>query len=141
MSARAALAAALALCLGGCGAPAADLFAVSRTPVRGGGAQVAGQARLVLHDDGTVSCGAGRRALSGALLLQARQLQRDLAPVARRGLTLAPGPRPVYAYSVQTPAGHVRFDDDSPGQPAVLRQLAFLTLEILQQSCAASTAR
>lgn len=119
----------------GCGSAAADLFAVTRTPEAGGGASSVGPLTLVVSDDGSVKCNGRRRELPGSLLLDARQLQRDLAAAATQGEVLGPGPRPVYAYSVQTPSGTVRFADDSPHQPNSFQRVAFFTLEVDQQVC------
>jgi hypothetical protein len=124
--------------LAGCGDTSADLFAITRSPVAGGGTPPATpMLTIVARDDGTVTCDGQRRALPGSLLLDARQLQRDLASAATKGVVLAPGPRPVYSYSVRTPAGTVRFADDSPGQPNAFQRLAYFMLQVEQRVCAA----
>ena len=133
VAATAALAAAAALC--GCGSAPADLFAVTRAPAPGGGATAMAPLTLVVSDDGSVICDRRRAALPGPLLLQARQLQRDLQPIVRAGTRLAPGSRPVYTYAVRTPDGSAGFADDSPGQPKALSQLVYLTLQIDEQVC------
>jgi hypothetical protein len=122
-----------AAALAGCGDTSADLFAVTRSPVAG----AAGGATVVVRDDGTVACGRRRMSLPSALLLQARELQRELEGPATKGVTLAAGARPVYGYSVRSPAGSVRFYDDSARQPQVFYRLAYFTLQVLQQVCAA----
>ena len=123
--------------LAGCGDTSADLFAVTRSPVPGGGTPPATPTlTIVARDDGTVTCDGRRRALPGSLLLDARQLQRDLASPATQGVVLAPGPRPVYAYAVRTPAGSVRFADDSPRQPNAFQRLAYFMLQVEQRVCA-----
>jgi hypothetical protein len=124
--------------LAGCGDTSADLFAVTRTPVAGGGAPASTPTLMIVaRDDGTVTCDGSRRALPGSLLLDARQLQRDLASAATHGVVLAPGPRPVYSYSVRTPAGTARFADDSPRQPNAFQRLAYFMLQVEQRVCAA----
>jgi hypothetical protein len=129
---------AAACSLAGCGDTSADLFAVTRSPVAGGGAPPSTPTLMIVaRDDGTVTCDGRRRALPGALLLDARQLQRDLASAATQGVALAPGPRPVYSYSVRTPSGTVRFADDSPSQPNAFQRLAYFMLQVEQRVCAA----
>jgi hypothetical protein len=124
--------------LGGCGDTAADLFAVTRSPVAGGGAPPATPTlTIVARDDGTVTCDGSRRTLPGSLLLDARQLQRDLASAATNDVSLAPGPRPVFSYLVRTPSGTVRFADDSPRQPNAFQRLAYFMLQVEQRVCAA----
>lgn len=120
--------------LGGCGDTSADLFAVTRSPA----AQAAGGVTVVVRDDGSVACGGRRKPLSSALLLQARELQRELAGPATKGIVLAAGARPVYGYAVRSPAGRVHFYDDSAGQPQVFYRLAYFTLRLLREVCAAS---
>jgi hypothetical protein len=123
--------------LAGCGDTSADLFAVTRSPVPGGGAPPSTPTlTIVARDDGTVTCDGRRRALPGSLLLDARQLQRDLASAATHGVALAPGPRPVYRYSVRTPAGRLRFADDSPHQPNAFQRVAYFMLQVEQRVCA-----
>jgi hypothetical protein len=120
-----------AAALAGCGDTSADLFAVTRSP-----AAAAGGVTVVVRDDGSVACGGRRRPLPSALLLQARELQRELEAPATKGIVLAAGARPVYGYSVRSPAGRVRFYDDSAGQPQVFYRLAYFTLRVLRQVCA-----
>lgn len=123
--------------LAGCGDTAADLFAVTRTPVPGGGTPPSTPTlTIVARDDGTVTCDGKRRPLPGSLLLDARQLQRDLESPATHGVSLAPGPRPVYSYAVRTPAGLVRFADDSPHQPNAFQRVAYFMLQVEQRVCA-----
>ncbi len=123
--------------LAGCGDTSADLFAVTRTPVPGGGTSPSTPTlTIVARDDGTVTCDGRRRALPGSLLLDARQLQRDLASAATHGVALAPGTRPVYRYAVRTPAGTLRFADDSPHQPNAFQRVAFFMLQVEQRVCA-----
>lgn len=131
---------ALSAVLTGCGSSAADLFTVTRTPVSGGGASSMPVLTLAVRDDGTVTCNGRRRPLPGSLLLDARQLQRDLDGAATRGEVLAPGPRPVYSYSARTPAGSVSFADDSRGAPNVFQRLAYFTLQVERRACSAAPA-
>jgi hypothetical protein len=120
----------LAAALAGCGGVRLqDDFAVVRT---GGGAPL----EVVVNDSGAASC--NRRAtvpITDPQLIAARALDDSLAADAQRGANLAPGPQPVYRYSVRTPSGHLRFSDDSPGASADYGRLELLVLQIAQQDC------
>ena len=68
-------------------------------------------------------------------LIQARYIQTTIATQAQQGLTLPPGPHPVFHYAVRTPDGHVAFYDDSAHKPSIFGALALLTLQIAQTDC------
>jgi hypothetical protein len=123
--------AAAALLLAGCGSEAHDLFLVQR------GGQVPG-ARLALRvtDDGRASCNRGPLVdITSAQLIAARELQRDLEPLAKRRFALPPGRGSVLRYRVVLEDGAVRFADDSRGQPAALFRLAKLTRDVARGPC------
>jgi hypothetical protein len=127
------LALALVLGLAGCGAgaPARDLFLVQRA------GDVPG-ARLALRvtDDGRASC--NRRPLvdiTSAQLIAAREIERDLEPLAKRRFALPPRARSVFRYRVVLEDGAVRFADDSRGQPPALFRLAKLTRDVARGPC------
>jgi hypothetical protein len=131
-AAAAALALALAgPALAGCGSEAHDLFVVQRAGSIPG-------ARLALRvtDDGRASCNGGALVdITSAQLIDARELARDLAPLARRRVALAPGPGSVLRYRVVLEDGPVRFADTSRGQPAPLFRVAKLTRDIARGAC------
>ena len=80
-----ALAAALTLAACGAGAPAHDLFLVQR-----GGAIPGAKLALRVTDDGRASCNRGPLVeITSAQLIDARELQRDLEPLAKRRFALA----------------------------------------------------
>jgi hypothetical protein len=115
----------------GCGGIIApDLFVVYRTGP--------GRMRLTLlvNEEGTVHCnGISAVKLSDSQIVQARAIQEDLHEPASRSLSLAPSPGSVISYYVRDEAGTVRFSDNSPHQPAVLRRLALFVLQAAQQNC------
>lgn len=124
---------AAALALAGCdsGSPAADLFLVQR---RGDvpGAKLA----LRVTDDGRASCNRGPLVeITSAQLITARELQRDLEPLAKRRFALPPGRDSVLNYRVVMEDGALRFADDSRGQPPALFKLAKLTRDVARGSC------
>jgi hypothetical protein len=131
-AAAAALALALAgSALAGCGSEAHDLFVVQRAGSIPG-------ARLALRvtDDGRASCNGGALVdITSAQLIDARELARDLAPLAKRRVALAPGLGSVLRYEVVLEDGRVRFADTSRGQPAPLFRVAKLTRDIARGPC------
>jgi hypothetical protein len=124
---RAALAAlAAGLALAGCGTEGHDLFVVERAGSIPG-------ARLTLRvtDDGRASCNRAPLVdITSAQLIDARDLERDLTPLARRGVALVPGRGSVLRYRVVLEDGSVRFADTSRGQPPPLFRVAKLTRDI-----------
>ena len=132
------VAAALVLGARGGGGPPADLFVVTRS------GDVPG-ARLVLRvtDDGRASCnGAALVPITSKDLIDARQIRRELegeeegeAGPADQGLSLPPGPMPVFRYAVRGQDGTVSFSDTSKGQPQTFRDVAALTRRIAKGPC------
>jgi hypothetical protein len=128
---RCAALAAAALALAGCGTEGHDLFVVQRA------GDVPG-ARLALRvtDDGRASCNGGALVdITSQQLIDARELSRDLQPLARRRLALAPAAGSVLRYEVVLEDGRVRFADNSRGQPAPLFRIAKLTRDIARGAC------
>jgi hypothetical protein len=126
------LAAALAALAGGCaGVKAPDLFVVQRS-----GAVAGAQLTLLVNEEGGVHCN-GRAApkLSDPQLIEARTIQEDLRDPASKHVHLAPGPAPVFSYSVRQEAGSASFSDDSRGQPKVFHKLALFVLQTAQREC------
>jgi hypothetical protein len=122
--------AAVALVLGACGGPAADLFAVARS------GQIPGaDVTLIPSGDGTVRCGRHRHELPDPLLLTAENLADALTTPASRALRLPSGPHPIYTYVVDTPSGTFSYSDDSPHQSSTLRQLQAWVLKVVANVC------
>lgn len=123
--------AALALALAGCGAPSADLFSVQRS-----GADRNADLRLVVNDGGTVTCNRGEPAgLPGELLLEARELSRDLEAQAALAIELPPGPNAVLRYVARTQTGRIAFSDTSQGRPRAFDRLARFTKTVAEDVC------
>jgi hypothetical protein len=128
-----AVAAALAalVLLAGCGTPSADLFVVQRT-----GSIPGARLALLVSDGGFARCNGGPdRDLPDPLLLDARELARDLDKPAQRHLELLPGPGSVLSYSVRLEKGTVRFSDTSPRQLLVMRKLALFVRRVAKGTC------
>lgn len=122
-----------ALATGGCGAEAADLFLVQRAGTIPG-------ARLTMRvtDDGRVSCNeAALIDIPSGELITAREIARDLVPLALAGRTLAPGRAPpsILRYRARTKDGAVAWSDTSPRQPPVLFRLGKLTRDLARGPC------
>jgi hypothetical protein len=120
------------LLLSACGGIIApDLFIVYRT-----GPGAGRQLTLLVNEEGAVHCnGVSAPKLTDSELVRARAIQEDLHDAASKHLSLAPAGGSVINYYVRDEAGTVRFSDNSPGQPAVLRRLALFVLQTAQQVC------
>jgi hypothetical protein len=124
-------AAGVALSACGAGAPAHDLFLVQR-----GGTIPGARLALRITDDGRVSCNRGPLVdITSAQLITARELERDLEPLAKRRYALGAGADSILRYRVVLEEGAVRFADDSRGQPPALFRLAKLTRDVARGPC------
>jgi len=124
-------AAAAALALAGCGAESADLFAVERS-----GADRNANVDLVVNDGGTATCNRGEPiALPGTMLLDARELGRELERQASLSIELPPGPNASLRYVVRTSNGRVAFSDTSPNRPAAFDRLVAFSKEVIEDVC------
>jgi hypothetical protein len=116
--------------LAGCGSPAPDLFAVTRS-----GPDPAANLTMVVSDGGSVTCNGSEHALDADRLLRARQLARDLSKQAELGLELPPGPNANLSYRVRLESGTVAFSDTSRGNPQAFYQLAAFTKDVSERVC------
>lgn len=128
----AALATLVVAALAGCGGESGDLLAVE---VAGGPA--APGRTIVVTSDGRARCDGGAlRPITSGRLIAAREIERDLADLARGGTdlgaTAAPDRR---SYVARTRAGTVRFVEGEPGNPAVLARLELLALQLGREVC------
>jgi hypothetical protein len=121
-----------AMLAGGCGGiKAADLFLVQRS-----GSVPGASLTLLVNEEGGVRCNGGAMLkLSDPQLVQARAIQEDLQGPASKHLSLPARAGSVLSYYVRDENGSVRFADDSPGQPPVLRSLALFVVQTAQQVC------
>ena len=116
----------------GCGGiKAPDLFILTRT-----GAGPHAHLTLLINEEGVVHCnGTITGKLSDKQIIKARAITEELEKPAAEHLSLAPAPGSVLSYRLRDANGTVAFADNSPGQPAVLRQLTLLVLQTAQQVC------
>jgi hypothetical protein len=114
----------------GCGnRHAADLFVVERD-----GAVPGARLSLQVYDDGQVRCDGGpRRRLPEQVLLDAREIARELNELGPRALR--PGPGSILRYRVRTEEGTVSFADSSRGQARAMYETQALTRRIAREVC------
>ncbi|MDQ6916033.1 MAG: hypothetical protein M3155_09525, partial [Actinomycetota bacterium] len=114
-----------------CGTRPFDLFALTRT-----GSIPGAQLRLVVRDDGLVHCNAGPRGqLPGPLLLDAREVARELDGPAMKKVALPPGPGAVLRYRIRLEHGTVSFADDSRGQTKAMFLAQRLARDVARRVC------
>jgi hypothetical protein len=130
-AAAAAACAALAV-LAGCGGPASDIFAVQRS-----GSIPDARPRMVVADDGTVSCNGGpARQMGDPRLLTARSLGTELDDAATNGgRRLPPGRASVLSYRVLLPSGTLVYQDSSPRQTKAMLQLQGFVRDVAIHVC------
>jgi hypothetical protein len=125
----AAAALAIAAALPGCGTATEDLMALEIT---GGPAHV--NERIRVTDDGRAACGGPLRQISSQMLLDAREVKRELRPLARQGasfLTTRAGAR---QYVVRSFDGTLRWSEGAPG-PRALGSATLLALRLERELC------
>ncbi|MBA2763807.1 MAG: hypothetical protein H0U42_03875 [Thermoleophilaceae bacterium] len=125
------LSAAAMIALGGCGGAAGDLIAIE---VSGGFEPRA--VEVTVTGDGRARCARGPlESLSGELLLDARELERALSPLAAaaRSFGSAGGDRRVY--SARMVAGAVRWVEGAPDLPPVLGNAVILQRALEREIC------
>jgi hypothetical protein len=118
----AALAAAVAVAAGGCGANYPDLFVLTRS-----GSIPGAQLTLLVNDGGTVRCnGAKAVRLPDPQLLAARDIATRLADDAARRLVLPAAPGSLLRFQLRSQDGTVTFSDtDAARRPELGKAVAF----------------
>jgi hypothetical protein len=123
-------------CLGllaGCGGSAGDLLSIA---VSGGFAGGAGHT-IVVSGDGRGSCDRGPlKQLPAERVIDAREIEHDVADLARRAATYPPSPD-ARAYVLRTKAGTVRWSEGRRGLPGVLPRTQLLELQLQRILCPA----
>jgi hypothetical protein len=122
--------AALALAGAGCGTPSPDLFVVNRSGTIPG-------AKLTLRvvDDGTVRCNGKEHDAGSKRLITARELQRELAPIAKRGLAVATTEQSVLRYRVRLEDGAISFPDTATARRPELARLVVYVRDVAKNVC------
>ena len=117
--------------LSACGTPSADLFEVRRS-----GEDQNANVRVLVSDGGTVTCDEQEaKGLPGDMLLEARDLARELEGQAALSIELPPGPNAVLRYDVRTESGRIAFSDTSKDRPESFDRLAAFTKRVTEDVC------
>jgi hypothetical protein len=126
------LVAATAAAVAGCGGSAGDLLSIN---VSGGFAGGKGHT-VVVSGDGRGSCDRGAlKELPSDRVIAAREIERDVADLAKRAATYPPAPD-ARAYVLRTKAGTVRWSEAARGLPPVLPKAQLLELQLERLLCA-----
>lgn len=117
----------------GCGGEAGDLMAIEVSP----GATQTRPLEIVVASDGRATCNDGpSETIPSDLLIDARELERELGNLAEEGATFFP---PTGAgrreYVVRIKAGTVRWGEGDRGLPQVLPQTQLLALRLDRLLC------
>jgi hypothetical protein len=124
------LACASVLLLAGCGGSAGDLLSITAS-----GGPVAGKHEVVVSGDGRGSCDRGPlKQLPSDRVIDAREIEHDLADLARRAAVYPPRPG-ARSYTLHTKAGVVRWSEGDPGLPSVLPRAQLLDLQLERILC------
>jgi hypothetical protein len=122
------------LALGGCGldVQSPDLFLLTRS---GQGPKLT----MVVSDGGTIRCnGSKPKAMSDAMLIQARDLSDNLAQDASANLTLPPRPGTIFEFRIKLQQGMITFSDRDTSGHKVLAQAELFAVQAAQQVCGLS---
>lgn len=120
-----------ALLAGACGGSAGDLLALEVS-----GRLQEESLRLTVTGDGRARCGGGAlEPISSELLIEARELERDLEGLAEEGARYLGGPAKGRRYVARTRAGTVRWREGAPGLPEVLPRAALLAEQLDDEVC------
>ena len=123
--------AAAALTAAGCGGSSGDLLAIE---VSGGPAKR--QQRMVIQTDGRASCNGGSQIdIGSAPLIDAREIERELAELADRAAVYENPRRGTTGYVVRTKDGTVRWQEGTPGLPGVLSRAQLFALQQGRKLC------
>ena len=119
--------------MAGCGGESGDLIAIE---VSGGAAAPREPVELVVADNGLASCdGGGDEAIPSELLIDAREVERELANLAEEGATFPPTGNDQREYVLRTKAGTVRFAEGEPALPEVLPKAQLLAVRLQRELC------
>ena len=123
----------LCLAVAGCGGESGDLIAFE---VSGGVAAPPEPTEIVVADNGQGSCDGGElKPIPSELLIDAREVERELADLAEEGETYPPTGNDQREYVVRTKAGTVRFAEGEPDLPEVLPKAQLLAVRLDRELC------
>ena len=119
--------------LGACGGESGDLMAIE---VIGGFAEGRGPLEIVVANDGRGTCGGGeKQSVPSDIVIEAREIERDLGDLAEEGATFEPSRTRGARYVVRIKAGTVRWAEGARDLPAVLPRAQLLALRLDRLLC------
>jgi hypothetical protein len=116
----------------GCGGGAGDLMAIeiAKGPARGRGLDI------VIKDNGRATCNdRPEESIPSDLLIDARELERNLGDLAEQGAFFEPTGAGRREYVVRIKAGTVRWSEGDRGLPRELPQTQLLALRLDRLLC------
>jgi hypothetical protein len=120
------------LAIAGCGGEAGDLMAIeiAKGPARGR------EIDIVIKDNGRATCNdREEESIPSDLLIDARELERDLGDLAEQGAFFEPTGAGRREYVVRIKAGTVRWSEGDRGLPRELPQTQLLALRLDRLLC------
>jgi hypothetical protein len=127
----AAAAAAVAALVSGCGGESGDLIAIE---VSGGPLRTT--ERIVVTEDGRARCNGGPLGeIPSMRLLDAREVERKLEPLAAKGAIYSAPAEGRRRYLARTRDGNVRWVEGARGTPPVIGKATLLALQLERQVC------
>jgi hypothetical protein len=121
-----------AFAVAGCGGGSGDLMAIeiAKGPARGRALDI------VIKDNGRATCNGGsEESIPSDLLIDARELERDLDDLAEEGAFFEPTGAGRREYVVRTKAGTVRWSEGDRGLPRELPRTQLLALRLDRLLC------
>jgi hypothetical protein len=122
----------VALVVAGCGGEAGDLMAIeiAKGPARGR------ELDIVIKSDGRGTCnGRDEETIPSELVIDARELERDLGDLAEQGAFFEPTGAGRREYVVRIKAGTVRWSEGDRGLPRELPRTQLLALKLDRLLC------
>ena len=120
------------LAVAGCGGEAGDLMAIEVAK----GPAIGRELDIVIKSDGRASCNDGdEEMVPSDLLIDARELERDLSEFAEQGLTFQPTGGAQREFVVRIKAGTVRWSEGGPGLPRELPRTQLLAVRLDRLLC------
>jgi hypothetical protein len=100
------------------------------------GGPVKGTEHIVVIEDGRARCNAGPlEEIPSDRLLAAREVERDLEPLAEDGASYPAAGADRRHYLARTRDGAVRWTEGATGAPAVIGKATLLALQLERQVC------
>lgn len=117
----------------GCGGESGDLIAIE---VSGGVAGNRERVDMVVADYGQAACNGGEHeAIPSGLLIDAREVEREIADLAEDGARFPATGNDQREYVVRTKDGTVRFAEGEPDLPEVLPKAQLLAVRLERAVC------